>query len=144
MIIGAETNLISVLVVTSVVAGHKWAESLMLMSQFMERGLVRTTAFFQESGPSVSSIPDKLRWRPGATNVSVQGRHSWGTARVALSGIFWYCSIIRKAGAARCLCEQLCTRVYTPLYVLDFYLPEQEVTTLAAAPACCRARKGEC
>ncbi|PHJ20288.1 metal cation zip family protein [Cystoisospora suis] len=39
MIIGAETNFISVLVVTSVVAGHKWAESLMLMSQFMERGL---------------------------------------------------------------------------------------------------------
>lgn len=42
MIIGAETNLVSVLVTTSVVAGHKWAESLMLMSEFMERGLVRT------------------------------------------------------------------------------------------------------
>ncbi|EPR62693.1 metal cation transporter, ZIP family protein [Toxoplasma gondii ME49] len=39
MIVGAESNVISVWVVTSVIAGHKWAESLMLMSQFIARGV---------------------------------------------------------------------------------------------------------
>ncbi|PFH37878.1 metal cation transporter, ZIP family protein [Besnoitia besnoiti] len=39
MIVGSEMNLISVWVITSVIAAHKWAESLMLMSQFIERGL---------------------------------------------------------------------------------------------------------